>query len=113
MADTRVDVVLALKTLLAGNAEGLAYLNQFEQQGKKAAHGVSNEWDHLQHKLERKFSLPDIAYDLLKGFGAGSAFALIETTVDHFFKDFEEREKAAAENTKAFNETLNQLTESV
>jgi len=109
MSSSRVDILLALRTKLEGNAEALAYLDKFEAAGKRSAQGVGAEWDQLTRKLARKFSLPDLTYDLLRGFGIGSAAAIVNRVIDATFGEAERRAKAAAEEVKRFNSEVEQM----
>ncbi len=70
---------------------------------------ASSEWDQLGRKLERKFSLPDIGYDILRMFGLGGGGAIVERVITGFFRASEERARAAAEEAKRFTESLDKL----
>lgn len=107
--ETRVDLLLRLRTALEGDKEATAYLDGFANSATQGARHVSDEWDKLRHKLERKFSLPDIGYELLRGFGAGSGFALIARGVDAVFNQFEARRKQSEAAVKSLDDLLNMV----
>lgn len=49
---------------------------------QRTAQSINGELDSLQKTIARKFSMGDIAKDLLKGFGLGSGFAVAQTAVE-------------------------------
>lgn len=89
MADARVNILLALQAKAFGVAEASAKLEALDRNTRR----VGDEWDQLAGKLARKFSLPDLAGDLLKGFGIGSAGAIVERGLDWLV----EKHRAAVE----------------
>lgn len=94
MANARVDILLALRTQLAGNGEALSYLDRLETKAKGSASKIDGEFDQLQRKIARKFSASDIGFDILKGLGIGSGFAVAETVMSKivgYWKDAAEQ----------------------
>ncbi len=98
----RVDILMALRTTLAGNQEALAYLDQLGAKTKKTALHAEQEFDSLSKKIAKKFSAADIGFDILKGFGVGSGFAAADLAVSKLSDYF----KGMAESSQTIEKSM-------
>ncbi len=97
MNQARVDILLALRTQMQGNTAALTYLDQLEKGAKSTAASVDSEMDKLQGKLAKKFSASSIGFNIIKGFGLGSGFAIINHVADMVVEAWQSSAKYAKE----------------
>jgi hypothetical protein len=104
----QIDIKLATTADLAGFNQVAAGLESVRQKVDQAG----KDWENFGRRMERKFSMPDIAKHFLGGMGLGSGFAVAEklagAITDHF-KEAAEYAKAIEESTGKQLQTLERM----
>lgn len=83
--------------LVADAEQFIAEFRRAERAAQGTSSKVSAEVDKLSRSLEKKFSLSDIGKSLLSGFGLGSGFAVLNTTMGLVTQAFEEHKAKLVE----------------
>lgn len=91
MADSRVDILLNLRSQLTGAGETLSGINSIS----RATSAASAEWGQFQKVISRRLSLTDVGKSVLGGLGIGSGFAIASKIAEQIAAYWERAAEAA------------------
>lgn len=83
--------------LIADAEQFIAEFRRAERAAQKSGAGVAAEVDRMAKSLSKKFTLGDIGKDILKGFGVGSGFAVVDTVLGKVTEAYDKHQEQLKE----------------
>ena len=103
-----------LNAKVTANAEQFVQeFNRADNEARRASSSIDKEVTKLTKTLERKFGLADIGKDLLRGFGVGSGFEVMNLAIDKvgdLWKDAQEEAKNYLEVSEKIMASMREIT---